>query len=302
MEAGDLDRGCPKLEESQRLFPGGGTLLNVALCHEKQGKIASAWSEFVEARALARRDHRQDREAFADERITALEPTLPRITIELASGADIEGLSIQRNGKVIPKAAWSIVQPVDPGTHRFVVSALGRKTAEVVVAIERGGSKTVKIPKLDNAPAPAVSSVNSPAAAPTTTASATSSTPARSAPRRDDTRWIAGTTLVSVGALGIATGAVFGVHTVALHHQSTSLCPTANTCTSEGARQERLAHTSATISNVAFAIGAVAEGAGIYLLLTRPAASVGAAPSPRSIAVHPAIAPGLTSLSIDARW
>src|SRR5262245_57161497 len=52
---------CPKLEESQRLSPSGGTLLNVAACHERLGKVATAWVEFQQALTAARVDGKDDR-------------------------------------------------------------------------------------------------------------------------------------------------------------------------------------------------------------------------------------------------
>ena len=65
LEADRPREACPKFAESQRLDPGGGTLLNLALCLELSGKTGSAWARYQEARAIAARDGRKDREEFA---------------------------------------------------------------------------------------------------------------------------------------------------------------------------------------------------------------------------------------------
>ena len=60
MSAGRIADACLKLEESERLDPSGGTLLNVALCHEQEGRLARSWSEFNDAAVVARRDGRRE--------------------------------------------------------------------------------------------------------------------------------------------------------------------------------------------------------------------------------------------------
>jgi tetratricopeptide (TPR) repeat protein len=149
MAAQKFEEACPKLEESQRLDPSGGTLLNLALCHEEQGRLASSWSEFNEAVAVARRDGRRDREQEALAHARALEPRLSRLTIVVPAGTQVEGLRVERDGREIGRGAWSTAMPIDGGAHVVRVTALGREPYSATIVMgKEGDAKTIEIPTL----------------------------------------------------------------------------------------------------------------------------------------------------------
>jgi hypothetical protein len=138
MSAGRIPEACQKLQESQRLDPGGGTILNLALCHEQEGRLARSWSEFKEAAAVARADGRRDRELEASSHVAALEPRLSRLTIVVPAGTQVEGLRIERDGHELGPGAWSMAIP-----------ALGREPFTTTVVIgKESEQRTVEIPVL----------------------------------------------------------------------------------------------------------------------------------------------------------
>jgi hypothetical protein len=63
---------CPKLAESQRLAPSGGTLLNLADCYEHTGQTASAWVSWKDVAARASAAGKADVEKRALARAAAL--------------------------------------------------------------------------------------------------------------------------------------------------------------------------------------------------------------------------------------
>src|SRR5262245_5606120 len=71
---GKTAEACKKFEESQRAEARGATLLDLADCHEKEGKTATAIGDYKAAAAAARKEKRYDREKTARRRIAALEP------------------------------------------------------------------------------------------------------------------------------------------------------------------------------------------------------------------------------------
>src|SRR5688572_5284659 len=81
MKAGRFADACPKLETSQRVDPGVGTLLYLAECYERLGRTASAWATFREAESLARASNQADRARTAQARAQKLEPELSYLTV-----------------------------------------------------------------------------------------------------------------------------------------------------------------------------------------------------------------------------
>ncbi len=168
MDAGQVTEACPKLEESQRLDPGGGTLLNLALCHEKLGKTATAWAEFLEARGIARADGRDDRIAFAEEHLQALSPRLTYLVVVVPADVRLDGLEISRNGRPLPKATWGTRIPIDPGPQHLEARAPGHEPWSTdVEGLTEAAAREIPVPRLvAKPPPPAPTPVAPPSAAP----------------------------------------------------------------------------------------------------------------------------------------
>lgn len=134
--AGKAEEACPKLEESQRLDPATGTLLALALCHEQQGKLASAWAAFADIEARSRLDGRTDRERTARDHGSALRPRLSTLTLAVPPDAhDTRGLVVSLDGVAIGHPAWNAALPIDGGDHVVEVAVPGRSPWQASVSI-----------------------------------------------------------------------------------------------------------------------------------------------------------------------
>jgi tetratricopeptide (TPR) repeat protein len=149
MTEGRYAEACPLFAESQKLDPGGGTLLNLALCHEKEGRTATAWTEYQEALSLAIRDGRDDRKQIADERIGALRGKIPSVVIELPPNVDTSGWNLTIDGSAIPKVALGAAFPIDPGEHTLVTAAPGHVARSERFAIAASETKRLRVATLD---------------------------------------------------------------------------------------------------------------------------------------------------------
>jgi hypothetical protein len=268
---------CPKLAESQKLDPGGGTLLNLAVCHQKEGKTATAWAEFEEALSQAKKEGRAEREAFAREHIAEIEPKLSRLTIAVTpAAANVAGLQVKLDGGAIGKAAWGAAIPVDPGKHTLEATAPGKKTwtGDVEIGAD-ADKKSIEVPALADAPAEAPKT--------TTTNTTTDVTPSN----QKTIGFIVG----GVGVVALGVGAVFGIRSFSKWSERNDNCPN-DVCNAKAKEAADSATTSANIANVGVGVGLVAIGVGAFLILTAPSAPEKTASKPLSIAKNVQVTPG----------
>jgi hypothetical protein len=262
MAAGDFASACPKLAESQALDPSGGTLLNLAVCHEKQGRLATAWSDFKEALSVARRDNRADRFEVAREHLATLEPKVPSLTIRVA-GAKPEQ-QVLLDGAALRPAAWGTPIAIDPGPHRLESSAAGHAAWTAPVEMSVAEHKIVVIPEL---------TVDT-GLEPTRPPAADAATEARAeGGGGNGVGWI----VLGTGVVALGVGSYFGVTALSTQSDVEKECPTSKTCSPRGDDLSDDAQAAAWASNIGIGVGIVGIVVGGYLLLTAPSAKPGTA-------------------------
>lgn len=258
-------QACPKFEESLRLDYGIGTEFNLADCNERLGRIATAWSGFINVATAAKSQNQPSREKVARERAKALEPRLPRLSIDVP-GAPPQGLEIRRDNVVLGSAAWGTSTPIDPGVHRIVASAPGRQNYQTQVTAIEGKTARIVIPTL----APTVTPQEPVAMVTTTSAETPATTYMEPDNKRDGSTqrtigWVVGA--IGVGALGVGAG--FGIDSLQKRERSDDHC-TGNACDETGVSLRDRAITSGNIATATTIGGAAAVLGGLVLVLTAP--------------------------------
>src|SRR6266545_1356235 len=242
---------CPKLEESQRLDPGSGTLLNLADCYEHVGKLATAWSKFPEAAALARNAGNRDREQAARSRAAALKPRLSNVVITVSTPAT-RGLEISRDGELVGQPQWGVAIPTDEGTHSIAAKAPGRKPWQGQAVVQgEGTTATVTVPQLEVGP-------------PEPEAGA-GPKPGRSAVTGQRTiALVCG----GIGIVGLGLGSAFGLISKSKHNESDKYCGAEGCWDSRGVEAMTSARSAGNVSTAAFVVGGVGLAVGAALWLT----------------------------------
>ena len=272
VDAGDCARAVPLFRRSQEMFSARGTLLNLADCEIKLGKVASAWKHLKELIAqLAPGDPRL---AVAQEKMTALEPRVPRLVIEAPSGAAMAPTVILIDGDPLPAGSIGAELPVDPGDHVLAVTWPGSKIEETRVSLAEGARQVVRL--APSASQPRVAPVAKPTAPPL---------PAADSQSPPSYRRPLGFVVGGIGIAAIGVGAVTGILAIGTKSDLETECPDPLACTPAGRDLASKGAALTTTSTVAFAMGLVGLGGGLVLVLTSP-------DSPKSTALAPAVLPG----------
>ena len=213
MDAKRYAEACALFEESQRLAPASGTLLNLADCYQQLGRLAKASQTFAEAHAQAQRTGNVARQQVAQKRIEALAPRLAHLVISVPRPAP--GLSVSLDGVDLPSTEWGTPQVIDPGAHAIRVAAPGRITREItLLPLAEGATRSLEIPEL------------APVAQPKAGAPVGSDSSNGEPSRTETTDWqtvgaIAG---AAVGTVAVVGGTLFAAHSHSKHEESDRTC------------------------------------------------------------------------------
>lgn len=264
VKEGRFDEACEKFEESQRLDPGAGTLLNLANCYEKAGKTANAWRTYREAGDVAERTGRGEWASSARDNADRLRASLSTLTIDVPPSTDVTGLAIERDGVAVSRGDWGKDVVVDPGAHVVRARANGKKTREQSVSVDASSSARVTIAPLEDlepveAPTRASVDMTEPDGGETRSGGATQRT--------------VGYVVGAAGIVGLGLGAVFGLSAIGSKNDAASdghCSDGLEKCDPFGIDAMHDARRSAAISTIGFIAGGALAATGIVLVLTAP--------------------------------
>jgi hypothetical protein len=286
MKSGQVAAACPKFAESYRLAQKLGTLLNLATCHEEQGRTASAWAEFREAASQAKKVHEDERETYALEHLRDLEGRLSRLVIDAPDGGPdlVLKLVVKLDGQALGPAALGASVPVDPGDHVVEAFLPGRQPWRSSVHAPEGPATTrVRVPLLDSNETPTPAPLRAP--------------PEEGSSDRSGRRAV-GFAIGGLGVVGVVVGSVFGAKTFSLKSERDQHCQHAE-CDPRGLELHDEAKRAALISTVSFAAGGVALLAGGVLAFT----DLGRTKSTRTaVQWSPAIGSGGAQMVLRSTW
>jgi hypothetical protein len=269
LASGDVKAACPKFAESYRLDPALGALLNLAACHEKEGRLATAWSEYRDAEAQAVRARDEDRRKYAKKQAAAIEPRLPRLAVAITETP--RGLAVTRNGEPMGEASFGLLLPVDPGPQELAATAPGRERWTKRLTLDEGARVRVVVPDLP------VAKVDPAAARPPPLASAPAPAPVAPPPSlpRDSSSSGQRTTGFALGGAGLAALAVGGIFaglTAAKKASADERCPD-KLCDAAGLGDVATARTYAWVADITLGAGGALVIVGGILALTAGPAS-----------------------------
>lgn len=293
VEAGEFDEACPKFEESQRLDPGLGTLLNLAACYEQVGKLASALTAFrsAEEQARAAGPSEKKREQTAADRARALEGRVPRLTVTVATTRQPAGFVVTRDGVPMRPLDFGRRLPVDPGTVVIAATAPGFEPFETEVVIARDTTaRTVDIPALT----PRGGAVEGPRPPDADTPPPTGGTDETSPPR--SSREVIAIGVAAAGVVGLGAGVGLGLMAKGQYDDvpCTQQGSPPTGCTPDEESRIGDARARGNLGTIIGGVGVAAIAAGVVLYVT--------APDDRAVAVTPVVGGGELGVAFGGRF
>jgi hypothetical protein len=312
---GRFGEALPHLVQSFRLAPGLKALLNMADCEEHLGRLLDAERHWVQAREMAAAQTDDAVRQEAAERLSDLQPRVPRLTVALADAAPPTS-QVTSDNVVLSGALLGVPLLYDPGRHAIEVRAEGRVQRLIEVLLHEGDDVRLEVepgppieassapPSLESRASKDASAQPGPAAttAPVASAPAHDGSATRPfAPGADTLRYIG----LGVGVLGLAAvtvGVVAGLE--AEHHHTLAVDACASDCrASTTALQEQATATNlATVSSVGYVAGGVLSVSAVVMIVLASRSGSGSTTGVPHVAFAPVVDGTTRGVAFESPW
>ena len=252
MQTGDFVHACPKFEESERLDPAPGTLVNLAECEEYVNRIVEAQEHYkLAASGFPKKDPRRD---VCTQKAAALDARIAHLTLRLAPGSP-DGTVVKKNDAVMASSDLGQALATNPGAVAIVVSAPQRADKSYPLTLKDGETSEVTVeagaPAEQEGPkAEQVTVVEKPAVS--------TASPLRPV----------GITIAAVGVVGLGVGLVTGIMAIDRANTVKNHCnTTTDICDAIGYGAAQDGALFAPLSTVAVIAGGVLAAVGVVLFV-----------------------------------
>ena len=255
MDAGDIKTACEKFQESQKLEPAPGTLLNLADCEERAGRVVLASEHYrLAASGFGKTDQRR---GFALDKANATSLRIAKVTFKPDPALPPDA-TVHVGDTVFRRFGEEL--PFDPGPLTLTVEAKGREPKTTHLELEAGRKTEVVIeagPEVKTPPDGVKVNVHG------------SDKPAPSG--ENGTQRTLGLVGMISGGVVLGVGAALGVYALDRGAVYGSHCNrTTNACDQEGVDAASSVSWLAPVSTIAIVAGGAIGAAGVVLFLTAP--------------------------------
>jgi hypothetical protein len=258
---------CAAFAESHKLDPAIGTVLNLALCFEGWGKVASAQKAYLEAEKLAAIKGDQKRASAARQRADALTPRIPKIVFTGLPDALPPDLTVAIDADQVGLDALRTGISVDPGPHVVHYSVEGAKKT-IKVEMAESTSKEVKLdlpePKVETGPDPGTGNGTGTGAG---IGAELDDPPVKG---RGRGRRITGLVVGGAGVVATGVGVTLALMARSDYNSAYSAHCDETGCDDVGYKATHDARSKANVATIIVGVGAAAIATGVILYLTAP--------------------------------
>ena len=262
LTAGRIQEACSRLSESVRLEQHPATMLLLADCSEKNGRLADAAHQL---RAAA--GHMDaDRAKAALRHAAAIETKLPRLVVVM--NKPVDGLEVRRDGVLLSPDQLGLATPVGAGEHTISAAAPGHRPWSTIVKTPRTDIATVTVPELELMAIDMISG-SVPGYFRPTMSTQMDFDAVPSKPRSTGIK-IATLSLGLLGAASVGTSAFLGLRAKQINDSLDGRCRSQNACDPNNSELRAQAQRDVVASTVAFGAGAAAITGSALLWLLSP--------------------------------